>query len=80
MRYFFHIFDGPKVFPDEIGKSLSTPEEAIKQAKFLAAELRKAGEFSRSNLVFVVDESGHRIFECRASPIGEDERCQKWGA
>jgi len=67
MRYFFHISDGPKVFPDEVGKRLSSPEEAIDQAKCLAAELEKAGEFCRSNLVFVVDETGHLIFECRAS-------------
>jgi hypothetical protein len=67
MRYFFHICDGPKVFPDEVGGRLSSPEEAIDQAKFLAAELRKAGEFCRSSVIFVVDENGHRIFECRAS-------------
>ena len=67
MRYFFHICDGPKVFPDEVGKKLSNPGEAIQQAEFLAAELRKAGEFCRLSRVFVVDENGHRIFECRAS-------------
>jgi hypothetical protein len=67
MRYFFHICDGPKIFPDEVGKQLSSPEEAIDQAKFLAVELGKAGEFCRSDLVFVVDENGHPIFECRAS-------------
>jgi hypothetical protein len=67
MRYFFHICDGPKVFPDEVGKQLCSEEKAIDQARCLAAELRKAGEFCRSSLVFVVDENGHRIFECRAS-------------
>jgi hypothetical protein len=67
MRYFFHICDGPKVFPDEVGERLSSPEEAIDQAKYLAAELRKAGEFFRSSLILVVDENGHRIFECQAS-------------
>jgi hypothetical protein len=67
MRYFFHILDGPKVFSDEVGRSLSSREEAISQATFLAAELEKAGEFCRSNLVLVVDENGQRIFECRAS-------------
>jgi hypothetical protein len=67
MRYFFHILDGPKVFPDEVGKSLSSPEEAIHQAKFLAAELRKAGEFCRLDLILVVDENGQRIFESQAS-------------
>jgi hypothetical protein len=67
MRYFFHILDGPKVFPDEVGKSFSSPEEAIRQATFLAAELRKAGDFCRSNLILVEDENGQRIFECHAS-------------
>jgi hypothetical protein len=67
MRYFFHILDGAKAFPDEVGKSFSSREEAINQATFLAAELRKAGEFCRSNLVLVVDENGQRLFECQAS-------------
>jgi hypothetical protein len=61
------LCDGPKIFPDEVRKRLSSPEEAIDQAKLLAAELRKTGEFCRSDRVFVVDENGHLIFECRAS-------------
>ena len=65
MRYFFHICDGPKVFPDEVGERLSSAEEAKDQAKCLAAELSKAGELCRSSLVFVADENGHLIFECR---------------
>jgi hypothetical protein len=66
-RYFFHILDGPKVFPDEVGRSFSSSVEAIRQAECLAVELSKAGDFCRSNLVLVVDEHGHRIFECPAS-------------
>ena len=62
MRYFFHIFDGPKIFPDEDGNRLSSPELAIRQAKVLAVELSKAGEFCRSNLVLVLDENGSRHF------------------
>ena len=65
MRYFFHIFDGPKVFPDENGSRLSESELAVLQAKALAVELSKAGEFCRSNLVFVLDENGNNIFGCR---------------
>jgi hypothetical protein len=72
MRYFFHICDGPKLFFYELGKRLSSPEEAIDLARFLAAELRKAGELCWSSLVFVVDENGHRIFECRASKFGDE--------
>jgi hypothetical protein len=67
MRYFFHISDGPRVFPDEVGVKLSSPQEAVDQAKFLAAELGKAGEFHRAGRVLVVDEKGHRIFECLTS-------------
>jgi hypothetical protein len=67
MRYFFHIFDGPKVFPDEDGNRLSSPELAIRQAKVLAVELSKAGKFCRSNLVLVLDENGNSIFDCRAA-------------
>jgi hypothetical protein len=61
MRYFFHIIDGPKVFPDEDGNRLSSPELAIRQAKVLAVELSKAGEFCRSNSVLVLDENGNSI-------------------
>jgi hypothetical protein len=67
MRYFFHIFDGPEVFPDEVGSRLSSPEVAIFQAKVIAAELSKAGELCRVNLVFVLDESGNNIFRCWAA-------------
>jgi hypothetical protein len=67
MRYFFHIFDGPKVYPDEEGSRLSSSRLAILQAKALAVELSKAGEFCRSNLVFVLDENGDNIFGCRAA-------------
>jgi hypothetical protein len=62
MRYFFHIFDGPNVFSDEVGSRSSSPEVAIFQAKVIAAELSKAGELCRSNLVFVLDENGNDIF------------------
>ena len=50
-QYFFHILDGSELFADELGKSFSNSEEAINQAKCLAAELSKAGDFCRSNLV-----------------------------
>src|ERR1700733_3663447 len=64
MRYFFHILDGPKVYPDECGISFSGPELAVLQARSLALELRKAGALCRSNLVLVLDETGGIIFNC----------------
>jgi hypothetical protein len=51
----------------ELGKSFSDSKEAINHARCLAAELGKAGDFCRSNLVLVADEIGQQIFECRAS-------------
>jgi hypothetical protein len=69
MRYFFHIFDGPKVFPDEVGKILSSPEVAISQANAIAAELSRAGELCRANSVFVLDENGKNIFRCRVDNL-----------
>jgi hypothetical protein len=66
-RYFLHILDGSELFADEIGKSFSSSAEAVDQAQYLAAELNKAGDLCRSNLVLVVDERGRRICECRAS-------------
>jgi hypothetical protein len=73
MRYFFHIFDGPKVFPDEVGSRFSSPEIAKSHAKAIAAELCKAGELCRSNLVFVLDEKGKNIFSV---PSGMMQACQ----
>ncbi|UFS75575.1 hypothetical protein LPB73_27580 [Tardiphaga sp. 37S4] len=67
MRYFFHILDGPKVVPDEVGSRLSNPKLAITQARALATELGKAGALCGSHLVFVLDENGNRIFGCRAN-------------
>jgi hypothetical protein len=67
MRYFFHICDGQKVFPDEVGTKLCNHQAAIIQAERVAAELTRAGEFHRSHLVIVVDENGHPVFECRAA-------------
>jgi hypothetical protein len=65
-RYFFHIVDGKETFADELGKNFSDTAEAINHARCLAAELSKAGDFCRSNLVLVVNEHGQQIFECRA--------------
>jgi hypothetical protein len=67
MRYFFHIVDGPKVFPDEGGSSLSSPDIAVQQAKALARELTMAGALCRSSLVLVLDETGDIVFKCRAA-------------
>jgi hypothetical protein len=50
MRYFFHIFDGSELHPDDVGNNLPSLEYARRLAEVIADELKKGGEFSRSSL------------------------------
>jgi hypothetical protein len=65
MRYFFHIFDGSELHPDDVGNNLPSLEHARRQV--IADELKKGGEFSRSSLVIVADENDNILLECGAS-------------
>jgi hypothetical protein len=67
MRYFFHIFDGSKLSPDDAGTNLPSLECAKRMAVVVADELKKGGELCRSSLVTVSDENGKKLFECGAS-------------
>ncbi len=67
MRYFFHISDGSKLFPDDAGSNLPSFEYAKRMAVVVADELKKGGEFCQSSLVIVSDENGKKLFECGAS-------------
>ena len=67
MRYFFHIFDGSKMSPDDAGSNLPNLEYAKRMAMVVADELKKGGELCRSSLVIVSDENGKELFECGAS-------------
>jgi hypothetical protein len=67
MRYFFHIFDGSELHPDDTGNNLPSLEHAKRLAEIVADELKKGGEFSRSSLVVVADENDNILFECGAS-------------
>jgi hypothetical protein len=67
MRYFFHIFDGSELHPDDVGNNLPSFECAKRLADVIADELKKGGEFSRSSLVVVADENDNILFECGAS-------------
>ena len=42
MRYFFHIFDGSKLSPDDAGSNLPSLEYAKRIAVVVADELKKA--------------------------------------
>ena len=67
MRYFFHIFDGSKLSPDDAGSNLPSLEYAKRIAVVVADELKKGGELCRSSLVIVSDENDKKLFECGAS-------------
>jgi len=78
MRYFFHIFDGSELHPDDVGNNLPSLECAKRLADVVADELKKGGEFSRSSLVVVADENDDIIFACGTfkkvcgDPVGND--------
>jgi hypothetical protein len=67
MRYFFHIFDGSELHPDDVGNNLPSLEYARRLAEVVADELKRGGEFSRSSLVIVADENDNILFESRVS-------------
>jgi len=67
MRYFFHIFDGSELHPDDVGNNLLSLEYARRLAEVVADELKKGGEFSRSSLVIVADENDNILLECGVS-------------
>jgi hypothetical protein len=67
MRYFFHIFDGSELHPDDVGNNLPSLEYAKRLAKVVADELKQGGEFSRSSLVIVADENDNILLECGVS-------------
>lgn len=45
MRYFFHIFDGSELHPDDVGSNLPNHESAKRMAQVVADELKKAVSF-----------------------------------
>ena len=55
MRYFFHIFDGSELHPDDSGNDLQNLVSAKRMAQVIADELKKGGEFAQPSLVIVAD-------------------------
>ena len=67
MRYFFHIFDGVELHPDDVGNDLPSLASARRTAQVVADELRKGGQFSQSSLIVVTDADDKILFEYGAS-------------
>ena len=72
MRYYFHIFDGSVLHPDDVGNALPSFDHAKRMAEVVADELKNGGEFARSKLVVVADENDDIVFACGASKILSD--------
>jgi hypothetical protein len=67
MRYFFDIFDGSELHPDDVGNNLPSLEYARRLTEVVADELKRGGEFSQSSLVIVADENDNILFESQVS-------------
>lgn len=74
MRYFFHIFDGSELHPDDRGNDLPDLESAKRMAQVVADELKKGSQFSRSSLVVVTDADDRILFECGNDFSDNDRR------
>jgi len=61
MRFFFHIADKYGLSPDGIGCEYADQAAAIRQARYLADELAKAGEFSRGSVVLIAGRPIPRV-------------------
>jgi hypothetical protein len=64
MRYFFHIFDGSELHPDDVGNDLPNLASARRLAQVLADELKKGGQLS--SVVVVTNTDDEILFECGA--------------
>lgn len=62
MRYFFHIFDGSGLHPDDVGNNLPNFECAKRIAYVVADELKAGGEISQPRLVIVADADDSILF------------------
>ena len=64
MRYFFHIFDGSGLHPDDVGNNLPSFECAKRIAYVVADEHKKGDEISQPSLVIVADADDSVLFAC----------------
>jgi hypothetical protein len=58
MRFYFHIVDKYGLSPDGTGCEYVDQDAAVLHARHIAAELAKAGEFSRSSVVLLAAAPG----------------------
>ena len=64
-RYFFHLVEGERLFPDHKGEDLPSDDAARQEAQRVAAELRASAARSdwRPRRFVVTDDSGRVVSE-----------------
>jgi len=61
LRYFFHFVSNGSVYEDPKGEHFSSVEEAINNARVMAAMLKTDGPHNRAQMIFVTDHKGMEV-------------------
>ena len=80
MRYFFHFVSNGSVYEDPKGEHFSSVEEAINNARVLAAMFKTDGLHNRTQMILVTDRKGTELARVdfdkldSAGPEGSDSK------
>ena len=61
MRYFFHFVSNGSVYEDPKGEQFSSFEEAMDNARIIAAQLKMDGSNRRTQSILVTDQKGTEL-------------------
>ena len=61
MQYFFHFVSNGSVYEDPKGEHFSSIEEAINNARVMAALLKTDGSHNRTQIILVTDHKGTEL-------------------
>ena len=61
MRYFFHFVSNGSVYEDPKGEHFSSVEEAMDNARVMAAMLNTDGPHHRAQMILVTDHNGTEL-------------------
>jgi hypothetical protein len=61
LRYFFHFVSNGSVYEDPKGEHFSSAEEAINNARVMAAMLKTDGLHNRTQMILVTDHKGTEL-------------------
>jgi hypothetical protein len=61
LRYFFHFVSNGSVYEDRKGEHFSSAEEAINNARLMAAMLKTDGPHNHTQIILVTDHKGTEL-------------------